>query len=173
MKTQHRHLRFRALIVAFSLGSLLGLLAAPGCGDMEGSSPDVFEYDPCDEAMGTRIVRGDWRLTGRGTRRACEDPLLNGSFEFIPLSLTVAQDGEALRLAPPVVIPDGEFELRQGRVRGSCIDFQLVEIDATGGITEYTFTGNVLTSGRIVGEFAGTGPGACQTTGHFAVSLSD
>lgn len=149
--------------------SLLLVGAAAGCGVLD-EYTGGDNYDPCRSDLGTAMVGGTWVISGEGERFDCEDPGLDVErFDLRSAPLVVAQDGRHLSLTPPVLPPGVTFDLVDGRVTGTCVDFRTVERDPTGTVT-FEFTGS-FSGGAVVGTFEGSGPDGCRTAGDFRIEV--
>ncbi|MFT4976892.1 MAG: hypothetical protein ACI8S6_002797 [Myxococcota bacterium] len=142
--------------------AMLALIMLSGCAlsgfiDTEG----LFE---CGFATGEEDVAGAWSITGSGSRSGCARSGLNTDDLDLSSSglIVVAQDGSELWLESSI----GGFDLF-GEVEGSCVDFTTTEYDsdiilAWSGTADYN---------TIVGDFSGSGPDGCYTTGEFTVII--
>lgn len=149
------------------------LLCLQGC-ELEGSgNEDSYDSDPCGTSSGPSDVAGNWRIRAEGDRFSCNDPDFNGyvlvrtnSFEVEQTQDPDDEDTDDLSLTEAVSVPGGSVTIT-GTVRGSCVDFTLLE-SGDGGRYEYVFDGTEQ-GGRIAGTFRADGPPGCVTTGSFEI----
>lgn len=156
--------------VAVALGAGMGLFG--GACDID--EEPVEPADNCDLAGGTRVVGGDWLLTGRGRRVGCEDGRYNtGSFSFEAQGFRVGQDGSTLQLdaRPQPSVPGAYFTFTRGQVRGICVEFRTQEGSAEGPDLTMEFDGTLTPEGEIVGTFEGSGPPGCISEGTFRIEI--
>ena len=128
----------------------------------------------CDSEREKARVAGSWILTWQGQREQCNTSQLNGEFAFRPaLELRVDQlaDNEAGadRLSLRPIGAPRDSDPFAGSVEGDCIRFALVG-EADSSALAWAFSGKAENN-RVSGEFRGTGPGDCRSTGTFEVEL--
>jgi hypothetical protein len=165
---------------------LAPLLMAASCEDPDTPPPD------CDERVGAD-AKGRWTIHARGWRKGCEDETLNGRLTIDVRQFTV--DGRPLASnddnpsdtefeADAFVerIRRSQYELVAGADKPTGLEFTgfLNTCQVTFTLTEnlprntfhtYTFDGFVESTFRIYGEFDGSGPNGCSSSGTFEVEL--
>jgi hypothetical protein len=158
----------RAVLTYLGLAvALAGLVAACDVDD-----PWREPVDYCDEAGGTRMVGGDWILSGQGRRVGCNDDFYDASsFRFEARGFRVAQDGRSLKLEAWPRLPGTFFTLTRGTVRGLCVHFETHEGSDGGPDVRMTFDGTVTPEGDVVGDFKGSGPPGCVSEGSFRLRV--
>jgi hypothetical protein len=148
---------------ALGLALLIGGLAACDAGPPAPEAPAV----ECNAAADTAQVFGPWTLTYQGVRQGCEDELKNDrAYVVTPaLEFEVSQrqrPGEADELQLTRAV---EAVRLSGSVEGDCVRFELALGD---GYAAMGLSG-AAADGEIRGQYRGSGPGTCQTTGTFEV----
>ena len=177
----------RPLGRAVSALTLWLALLGSDCEDPDEPPPD------CDQRLGAD-AKGTWTLHASGRRRGCEDDELNGDLDIDLSSFMVdgkpvatsggATVGEVANEADAFVerIRRAQYTLEagpdaprglgfSGTVNTCQVTFQLRELLPGGQFHEYDFDGFVESPYRIYGEFEGTGPGSCRSSGSFDVEI--
>lgn len=143
------------------------LLLAAGCGDLSWFTDAGPQPDPCNAAGGTADVGGTWRFTGAGSRWGCQDPRLDADpFSLGSLALTVSQLDTVLSL----LSPQPGFELLGGQVTGTCVAFTTVEQSGDDEL-RFVWNGSLQSDGSVEGDFTADGPGTCQASGWFRITV--
>jgi len=142
--------------------------ALVACDGISGGDP--YESDPCGAYAGPTDVSGSWSIDGRGTRSGCDDESLDGEITlrtgvfFVEMDTTTGQ----ISMSETVTVPGGTFTV-SGTVEGTCADFSARETGSAGDF-DFDFDGTVANN-RISGDFTGSGPAGCYTSGTFEVDL--
>ena len=168
--------------------ALLVVAVTPACKEGEG------EQYTCDMTHVGEVLSGTWSLTAEGTRSDCEDRRLDGDLELelsVPLEVTAMAQAtigrptgdepeheadafvERIRRADFEVRADdmpSELELG-GSTIGSCATLVLTERLRDGDQLSYTLHGYIVSSGEVVGELRGEGPGRCRVKGSFELTI--
>lgn len=148
-----------------TLASFGVALSAAACGIFDFEDP----FRPLDEPRceGEPVIAtGDWRISGEGVRRECDDPQLNaGGLRIASAAIPVRQTGDTLETDAL----EG-FAFTNGRISRSCVVFTTIEGTGERRVT-IDWTGDVLSPTRIEGTFTGRGPESCRTTGTFTVQI--
>jgi hypothetical protein len=150
-------------------GFALSLLA--GCVPLD-DEDEWSQANTCNQRVENAQVQGSWSLSGTGEWSGCDNGVDDGeSFELFTGALTVEQHepttGETDTLSLSGQSADVEFS---GTVRGECVNFETTE-QSGGESTSFVFVGLYTSSGTIEGDFTGTGPGSCESSGDFEVRV--
>lgn len=142
--------------------------ATTSCNGLSGGDP--YDYDPCGSLAGPTDVSGSWSIEGRGTRSGCDDERLDGEITLRTGVFVVEMDETSgqITMGETITVPGGSFTV-SGTVDGTCVDFTAYETGSAGDF-DFDFDGTVENN-RISGDFTGSGPAGCYTTGTFEVDL--
>ncbi len=153
----------RRLLLAMTLTTL-------GCGASSDKN-DALAQPRCSDDATKTVLAGRWAIRGTGTREACTEPSTNAKGFSLAADLvaTQAPDG-TLTLKPEAPPANSVFDVKTASVHGSCVTFTLVETLSAATVST-TFTGEVGSSGRVLGTFDVKGPGTCVGKGDFTLTL--
>jgi len=151
---------------------LVGLLAAmllATAGSCEQEDP-LEPLDQCGTGLEPAAdLSGNWSLTARGENSGCDDPTRDGDFRIETQgAFQVAASGETLSLVPNTVTGGLSFN---GRVNGTCVEFQLYEGDPATALTY--FGAMNATGSQITGEVFNDDDAGCTSTGTFVVDVTN
>ena len=164
--------------LSFIVFSLIAGFLMGGCGELgQELQSQKSRRTLCSEEPSNVDLQGSWVLSGNGTRTDCVDPVHSGEVIIdtgIPMTVTQQEDSnnpgaDALSLNNA----NGDFPdsfTMTGTVDGSCVDFETREITSAYSLS-FQFSGDAV-GNLIEGEFTGTGPQGCISTGTFQVRVT-
>lgn len=156
--------------LTMTMWGLLGAIVATAAGCELIDELDAGPLDAFVDAGPPASVSGQWRLSGDGRLKDCDDPRFNTDMLTLSSTLQVVQEDGTLRLADGVVLVD-RFVFEDGTVREDRVRFTTLE-EAQGQRIVLHFDGRYdALIHEIRGDFEGEGPGTCASSGSFRVEL--